>query len=319
MPTGARARRSAPLSERAFHDWARQHLPAGRRGRLPLGDDAAALRLGPNQFLLLSSDALVENIHFRRLTPARLIGQAATAVNLSDIAAKGGRPAAMLVDLLVPPGTPMAWAQSVLLGAEQMAARFGCHVVGGDTKPSPTRTVVGVSVGWIARGPIPTRSGATPGDVVVTTGFTGFGGAFRHDLTGSMRVVPRILEGQALRPIAHAMIDTSDGVADAAHLVAGASRSKIVLVAERLPIHPRLRQRHRSLAQQIRAAFYGGDYELLATLSPSGLSRARSALRRIGNSLTVIGRVERGRGAWIELAGRERPLPRAGWQHFARR
>ena len=269
--------------------------------------------------MLLSSDALIENVHFRNTTPPNLIGQAATAVNLSDIAAKGGRPAAMLIDLLAPPGTPARWAQSVLLGAERMAARFGCHVVGGDTKPSPTRTVVGVSVGWIGRGPIPARSGAQPGDLVVTTGYVGFGGAYRTDTTGSLRVVPRIAEGRVMGPVVHAMTDTSDGIADAAHLVAEASRCKIVLRAEALPLHPRLRRRGWTFSRQIRTAFYGGDYELFATVAPSRFAGVRAMLRRIGCRLSVIGVVEKGRGAWLEHGGRRRPLPLAGWRHFDRR
>lgn len=317
MPTSRRRRRPSALAEREFHRWVRRHLPAGRIGPLPIGDDAAALPVGRNRYLLLSSDALIERVHFRRTSPPSLVGEAATAVNLSDIAAKGGRPAAMLIDLLAPPGTPERWAHEVLLGAERMAARFGCHVVGGDTKPSPTRSVVGVSVGWMERRPLPARSRARAGDWVVTTGFVGFGGAYRSDRTESLRIVPRVPEGQALGRFAQAMTDTSDGVADAAHLVAEASHRRIILQAELLPLHPRLRQMGRPFSQQLRAAFYGGDYELFATMMPAHLPRASAALRRLGCPLTVIGRVEEGRGAWLERRGRLRPLPLAGWRHFA--
>jgi thiamine-monophosphate kinase len=314
MPT-TRGRRGV-LGERTFHRWVRTHLPAGRSGLLPIGDDAAGLAVGRNRVVLLSSDAFIENIHFRRTAPPRLVGEAVAAANLSDIAAKGGRPAALLIDLLAPPGTPISWAQSVLLGAERMAARFGCHVVGGDTKPSPTRTVVGVSVGWVGRSSIPTRRGARPGDVVVTTGVVGLGGAYRRDPIRSLRIVPRIPEGLILGPVAHAMTDTSDGVADAAHLIAKGSRRKVVLVAEKLPLHPQLRGRDPPTLAQLRSAFYGGDYELFATLDPSRVAPLRSALRRLGTALTVIGRVEKGDGAWLAQAGVERPLPRAGWRHF---
>jgi thiamine-monophosphate kinase len=316
MPTPRGRRRSSPLGEREFHRWIRDHLPAGRTGPLPIGDDAAALPVGRNRLVLLSSDALIENVHFRPTTPPSLVGEAATAVNLSDIAAKGGRPAAMLIDLLAPPGTPERWARAVLEGAERMAARFGCHVVGGDTKPSPTRTVVGVSVGWAAARSLPKRSGARPGDLIATTGYVGFGGAFRSDVTTALRVVPRVLEGQALGEIAHAMTDTSDGVADAAHLVAEASGCRIILQAELLPLYPRLRRPGRTFSQELRDAFYGGDYELFATLEPARLHRALAALRRLKCPLTVIGRVEEGRGAWLERNGRLRPLPLAGWRHF---
>jgi thiamine-monophosphate kinase len=317
MPPPTRRHRASPLAERAFHRWVRAHLPAGRSGLLPIGDDAAALAVGRKRIVLLSSDVLIEDVHFRRNSPPALIGGAATAVNLSDIAAKGGRPAAVLIDLLAPPGTPMHWARSVLQGAERMAARFGCHVVGGDTKPSPTRSVVGMSVGWVGREPIPTRGGARPGDAVVTTGYVGFGGAHRFDSTGSLRVTPRIPEGRVLGPFAHAMTDTSDGVADAAHLVAEASRRKVILEAGRLPLHPRLQNSRQPFRRRLGTAFYGGDYELFATVEPRRVPRLEAALRRIGCPLTVIGRVESGRGAWLEQKGRTAPLPVAGWRHFA--
>ncbi|MGA7846653.1 MAG: AIR synthase related protein, partial [Thermoplasmata archaeon] len=87
------------LGERAFHRWVRTHLPAGRSGMLPIGDDAAGLAVGRNRVVLLSSDAFIENVHFRRAAPPRLVGEAVAAANLSDIAAKGGRPAAVLIDL----------------------------------------------------------------------------------------------------------------------------------------------------------------------------------------------------------------------------
>jgi thiamine-monophosphate kinase len=314
MPT-PRGRRH-PISEREFHRWVRMHLPAGRSGLLPIGDDAAALAVGRNRVILLTSDAFVEDVHFRRSSPPRRIGEAVSAVNLSDLAAKGGRPAAILIDLLMPPGTPTDWARSVLLGAEGMAARYGCHVVGGDTKPSATRTVVGFSMGWSSGKSLPTRRGAEPGDVVVTTGPVGFGGAHRSDVNGSLRVRPRIPEGQRLAPLAHAMTDTSDGIAEAAHLIAKGSRRKIVLVAEALPLHPRLRRRGQSMGQRLYAAFYGGDYELFATMDRSRVPRARAALRPLRCPLTVVGRVEKGQGAWLERGGRLQPLPHAGWRHF---
>lgn len=311
--------RRVVLGEREFHRWVRAHLPAGHAGRLPIGDDAAALSVGRHRTVLLSSDALIENVHFLRTSPPERIGAAATAVNLSDIAAKGGRPAAVLIDLLVPTDTAGAWARSVLRGAERMAARFGCHVLGGDTKPSETRSVVGVSVGWAGPGHIPTRDGARPGDLVVTTGVVGFGGAHRSNITASLDVLPRVAEGEFLGPVAHAMTDTSDGIAEAAHLIAEASHCRVILVAEALPLHPRLGRSGRPTDGQLEAAFYGGDYELFATLPPERLRSTQSTLRRRGGGVTVIGRVEPGRGAWLERGGHRGPLPFAGWQPFARR
>ncbi len=317
MPIRQGGRRS--LRERDFHRWLRTHLPAGQRGLLPLGDDAAALPVGPHRVVLLSSDALVDGVHFVRSTPGRRIGEAAAAVNLSDIAAKGGVPAALLIDLLVPVGTPAAWARSVVRGAESVAARYGCHVVGGDTKPSRTRAVIGTVLGWAASADIPTRGGARPGDVVVTTGWVGHGGAFRSNISRLLRVQPRIREGWVLGPAAHAMTDTSDGIAEGARLLAAASGHRLVLRADQLPLHPRLRRAGAPTARQLEAAFYGGDYELLATVDPAAVPGLVRALHRLHCRLSVVGRVERGRGVWLQGRGPPAPMPRFGWRHFEAR
>ena len=316
MPRPGRGPRSGALEERTFHRWLRSNLPAGRSGLLPLGDDAAALPVGRNRSVLLSSDALIEGVHFWRRSPPILVGEAAAAVNLSDIAAKGGRPAALLIDVLVPEGTAESWARSVLRGVERMGQRFGCHVVGGDTKPSRTRTVVGVSVGWGGRGRLARRGGARVGDVVITTGVVGFGGANRGNITQSLRIQPRIREGLVLAPSVHSMTDTSDGIADAAHLVAEASGRRVVLEESRLPFHPDLLRGRVSRSGRLARAFYGGDYELFATAPSPRIPALRARLRRMKCPLTVIGRVERGSGAWLDRGGRLRPLPRAGWRHF---
>lgn len=283
---------------------------------LPIGDDTAALPVGRHRILLLTSDALVENVHFRRTTPARRVGEAAAAFNLSDLAAKGGVPAALLIDLLGPPGTPSSWARSVLLGAESMAARYGCHVVGGDTKPSRTRAVLGMAAGWVSRDALPSRRGARPGDAVVTTGWVGHGGAYRTDLNRLLQVRPRIREGQLLARVAHSMTDTSDGIAESARLLADGSGCRVVLVEEALPLHPRLRASGRAGPRAMALAFYGGDYELLATVDPGDVPDLVRALRRTHCRLTVVGRVERGRGAWLERSGRSKRMPPLGWRHF---
>ena len=291
-----------------------------------MGDDTAALPIGLDRVVLLTSDALVEGYHFLPKSPPRAIGAAAAAVSLSDIAAKGGRPVAFLLDLLLPPGTPETWARSVVDGAEAELARYGAHLVGGDTKPSPRRTVVGMLVGTGCRDRLAPRTGARPGDVIVTTGTVGRGGSAlrawnrarnsRRAGARLLRVRPRVREGPRLARWAHAMLDTSDGLADSARLLASASRVRVVIEAERLPIDPGLDRTVRAPRDRLRHAFLGGDYELLASLPPSQVRPARVALRRLGCPLTEIGRVERGSGAWLEESGRRRRMPEGGWRPF---
>ena len=316
-----------PIDERSFHAWLAAHLPAGRTGRLPLGDDAAALSPPPGRVVVLTTDALVEGTHFLPGASPERIGAAAAAVNLSDLAAKGARPAALLLAVIVPPGTPRSWVIALTRGAERMGERFGAPVIGGDTKPGPVRSVVGVAVGWGKQGRLAPRTAARPGDVLVTTGVVGRGGlaarALRargvrsvRALAGMLEVEPRVAEGQVLARTVHAMLDTSDGIADSARLLAGSSHRKVVVEEEQLPWAPGLERAARSPAERRAIAFYGGDYELLAALAPADLGRATRAVRSVGGTLRSIGRVERGRGAWLRYDGHEVPMPPGDWRPF---
>lgn len=321
-----RHRRVGTISEDRFHRWARRALPAGRGGLLPLGDDAAAIPLKGREVALLTTDALSEGSHFLARSPPRSIGRAAAAASLSDLAAKGGVPVALLVDLLVPPRTPERWAREVLAGAEEEAARFGAHVVGGDTKPARTRVVVGTAFGRARRDRLAPRTRARPGDLVAVTGAVGRGGLAALGLNGRptaralrdlLDIRPRVREGPVLARFARAMLDTSDGLAQATRLLAEASRVRVEVRVEDLPLHPALARRLSGEGARLRQALYGGDYELLVTLPPDRLQAARAALRVLGCPFTPVGRIGRGRGAW--LVGREgRParMPPPGWRPF---
>ncbi|MGA8663828.1 MAG: thiamine-phosphate kinase [Thermoplasmata archaeon] len=321
-------RGSVPIREREFHAWLAAHLAAGTDGLLPLGDDAAALTPPEGRVAVLTTDSLVEGTHFLRDSPPERVGRAAAAVSLSDAAAKGAIPAALLLALLLPRGTPARWAESVALGADRMGRRFGAPLVGGDTKPAPVRAVVSTVLAWGREEALAPRTAARSGDIVVTTGTVGHGGWAAHRWTTSGRskvqrrdalkemldVEPRVHEGLALAPWAHAMLDTSDGLAEASRLLSEASRVRVVIEEDLLPLYPAVRAL--PSADRWSAALYGGDYELLATLPPGVFVRARAAVEKEGGRLTVIGRIDRGAGAWLESAGSRRVMPPGGWQPF---
>jgi thiamine-monophosphate kinase len=321
-PTGDRS-----IRERSFHRWLAANLPAGRPGPLGIGDDAAELRPPPRQVAVVSTDSLVEGTHFLPGSSPALVGRAATAVSLSDIAAKGARPAGVLLALIVPPGTPERWARQAALGAEREAAQFGVHLVGGDTKPGPTRTLVSTVIGWARRDRLIPRSGAKPGDLLVSTGTVGRGGLAyerlrrgpkRGALAEMLAVRPRVREGAALARFATAMIDSSDGLAEASRLLAEASQVKVVLEERRLPLAPGLRS-IRSARTRRRLAFFGGDYELLAAVPARRVAAAQRAVRTVGGSLTPVGRVERGTGALLDTGRSVVPMPEPGWRPFEHR
>lgn len=320
---------TGPVRERAFHAWLRRRLPSGRRGPLPLGEDVAAIPLGRGHFALLTTDALSEGTHFRRESPPEAIGAATIGASLSDLASKGATPTVALVDLLVPAGTPQQWLERVTQGAERMCGRFGATIVGGDTKPAAGRSVVGTMVGLSQGRHLPGRRSARAGDAVVTTGTVGRGGvaasalgrsrATVAELRALLTIEPRVSEGRVLAPRVRAMTDSSDGLAEAARLIADASRARIELTEATLPWAPGLLRRARDPRDRRRLAFYGGDYELVATLPRRQLAAARRGVARVGGSLTEIGRVTRGTGAWLvpESGGAPVPLAPAGWDPFA--
>lgn len=321
--------RTAPFSERDFHAWARRHLAAGALGPLPLGDDTAAVEVD-GAVALLTTDALVEGTHFLPSSPAEAVGRAVASASLSDVAAKGGRPVALLLDLLLPRTTPGAWARSVCRGAEKAMAETGAHLVGGDTKSSPHRVVVGTVLALADPRHLAPRSGARPGDLLVTTGWVGRGGSaslsLREGATPSTRelvrllaIQPRLAEGRALVRHARAMLDTSDGIAESAHLLAEASHVRVEIDSALLPWDRALLRRVPEVERRIGVAFFGGDYELLASVPPGRVRAAQRAVREAGGTLTVVGRVGRGRGAVLRRdSGAVRALPRAGWDPFGR-
>ncbi len=323
----ARARRvgKTPLNERAFHAWLSRRLPWGSAGLLPLGDDAAALRPPEGELVVASVDSFVQGHHFLPDTPPELLGRAAVAAGLSDVASKGARPCAILLAVVVPVGTPQRWAERLVLGAERTAAAAGAHVVGGDTKPGPTPMVAGVAFGWAPPDRLRARSAARPGELLVTTGTVGRGGASSIGLSERgprreravarmLELTARVREGPVLARYARAQLDTSDGLAESARLLARASRVRVVVDEASLPWDRRLLrlppERRRTIG------FYGGDYELLATVPPSVVGRARAALARLGCPLRVIGTIGIGRGAFLRVGAREIELPHAGWQPF---
>jgi thiamine-monophosphate kinase len=306
---GGRAR----FKERSFHRWL-----AGRFGADP------GVAVGGHRVALLTTDAFVEGVHFLPRSPPRAVGAAVVGASLSDLAAKGAAPAALLLDVLVPPSTPEAWARALVLGAARRLTAFGARLVGGDTKPSATRTVVGTLLGWGDDRYLAPRSAAWAGDLLVTTGTVGRGAIAARRLPAGrrgsarameelLRIEPRVVEGRLLAQRAHAMLDTSDGLAESAHLLAEASRVRVALDAERLPL---ARGLSRPGSRGGTEAFFGGDYELLAAIAPKDFAPLRRALAGVGTALTIVGRVERGRGAILRAEGGAFALPRAGWDPF---
>ncbi|MGH3023265.1 MAG: thiamine-phosphate kinase, partial [Gaiellaceae bacterium] len=237
-----------------------------RRG-LAGGQDAEGAVLAGG--VVVTTDALVEDVHFRRAwTGWRDLGWKAAAVNLSDLAAMGAEPEALLVALVLPADT----------GAEAVAelyeglAETGVPVEGGDVTRGAELAVVVTAVGRSER--VPGRAGARPGDVLVVTGPLGAAAAglhaLREALTGFDELVARhrrpplrLEEGRRLARVAHALVDLSDGIAGDAARIAERSGCRIVLEPERIPHAPGI-----EAVADLPFWTMGEDYELLAALAP---------------------------------------------------
>lgn len=245
-------------------------------------NDAAQLEGG----LVVTQDALVEGVHFRLdWTTHRELGYKAAAVNLSDLAASGADPQALLVGLGAPGETELDDVLELYAGLNEP----GVPIVGGDTTRAESLYLSVTALGRSER--VPGRDGAKPGDRLVVTGPLGMAGAaFRAGRHA--RPPLRLEEGRRLAAVAHALIDVSDGLAvDAGHL-ADRSGCRIVIELERVPLAP---------GATVDDLGFGEDYELLAA-TPDPLEFA------------VIGRCEEGKGLEIRRDGN--PVALSGWDHF---
>ena len=270
-----------------------------------IGDDTAVLEGG----VVVTQDVLVEDVHFRfDWTSWSDLGYKAAAVNLSDLAAAGAEPEALLVCLGLPPRTAVADVVALYEGLNEPAV----PVRGGDTTSSDRLYLTVTAIGRSAR--VPGRAGARPGDVLVVTGPVGGAAAGLRvleaglsgfdDLVRAHRRPPyRLDAARELAPVAHALVDLSDGIAGDATRVAEQSGCRLEVDVDRLP-------RWAGIEAVGDDPFwtFGEDYELLAALAPQDAERL---------PFTTVGRCVPGEGVGLTAGGR--PLHVRGWDHFAGR
>lgn len=292
---------------------------------LGIGDDGAVLDGDPA--VVLVHDMLVEDVHFRwRTATPDDVGHRALAVNLSDIAAMGAEPVAVLVGLGMPAGPAgAAIVAGLYAGMEALAAATGCTIAGGDTTRA-RQTVVGVTVVGRMRPGVPPvrRDGARPGDLLYVTGPLG-GSAAGLAILEQVRAIPddprlrtrhlrphaRLAEGAALAGAgAHAMLDCSDGLGIDLQRMALASGVRAVLDLDRVPVDEGVPRVAALLGRDpVDLAVAGGeDYELIVALPPGPTPE--------GVHLLPIGHVETGApGLCVRRDGREVTLDDLGWDH----
>ncbi len=302
-----------PATERRLIEIIRRAARRAPAVRVGIGDDCAVLEPTAGSLLLATTDLLIEDVHFRRrwATPTD-VGWKSLAVNVSDIAAMGGRPRWGLIALACPETVTLEEAEAFYGGAQALATEHEVAIVGGDTSASPRGWIVNVTLlGEAVRAPL-LRSTARPGDVIAVTGSLGRSAAglalleanpapagvpsdARADVTGAhLRPRPRTREGQWLSEAGGvtAMIDLSDGLAtDLGHLCEE-SRVGARVDLGRIPVADSVRAVARALGRETVhwAAAGGEDYELLLTCSPDAFDRlARGLEHATGAKLTAVG------------------------------
>jgi thiamine-monophosphate kinase len=331
----------ADLGERAAIERVRARLPAPPPWVLVgIGDDAAVIAPARNHLEVLTTDALVEGIHFdRAYVPPAAIGHKALAANLSDLAAMGAQPRAALLSLILPAALNVAALDALLDGWLALATRHDVALIGGNVSRSPGPLVVDVTaVGAVRPRRALTRGGARPGDDLYVSGSVGGAHAGRLALRqtaagGAADPWMAVCEAQFLAPeprvrlglllarnrVATSCVDLSDGLGDAVRQLAMASRVGAIVEADRLPLPDPARRwfEEREKLDPVAAAVAGGeDYELLFTVGARRRRALAAVLRQAGGlPCTRIGTVTAARALVLRRAAGTEPLP-AGFAHF---
>jgi thiamine-monophosphate kinase len=296
---------------------------------LGIGDDAALLRVRGDSELALTTDALIEGVHFLPGAPARSLGHRALAVNLSDIAAMGASPSWALLSLNLP-AIDETWLSEFASGFGALAQNHGVSLVGGNLSHGPLSITVQLA-GLVAPGQALRRDGARVGDELYVSGTPGDAAQgcallrenrpardedARYLLQRFEYPTPRVTLGETLRGVASACIDVSDGLyADATRLL-DASGCGAELPIENLPLSGALA---RTLGDQAwRAALRGGeDYELCFAVSPERVRHLPGIADRVGCRLTRLGVLVAPSGLTLTSGGNPLALSICGFEHFS--
>ncbi|MDY7579859.1 thiamine-phosphate kinase [Herbaspirillum sp. RTI4] len=311
------------LIARFFH-----RAPAvGSRAALGIGDDCALFSPAPGMQLAVSSDMLVEGRHFFADADPALLGHKCLAVNLSDLAAMGAKPLAFTLALALPTADPL-WLAPFSQGLLACADLYSCELIGGDTTQGPLNICITI-FGEIPPAQALRRDAAQIGDDIWVSGTLGDArlalAGYRKEIpldaatlaTAAPRLhapTPRVALGLALRGVAHAAIDLSDGLAGDLQHILDRSGTGACINADALPIGPMLRSQ--TVELQRRFALSGGDdYELCFTAAPARREQVLAAASGVG--VTCIGKIEARSGLRIvDHAGLTLMLPITSFDHF---
>lgn len=288
--------------------------------RLGIGDDCALLSIPEGYELAVTADTMVENVHFFAGADPKQLGHKLLAVNLSDLAAMGAKPLSVMLALTLPK-VDEAWLADFAQGFLDLAARYSIDLIGGDTTSGPLTLTV-QAMGLVPKGQALQRSAARPGDWIYVTGNLGDAGLglkicqgypCAQPATALKRFhqpEPRCSEGQALRGIANACIDISDGLAgDLGHILE-LSGVGAAIEWDALPLSREVKTYIEATGDWQLPLTAGDDYELCFTVSPKKTSTLPFDCHKIGM-------IEPEPGLRLNKSGTTHFLKAQGYEHFS--
>lgn len=302
-------------------------------GEQAIEDDCAIVPINGRYFMLFTTDVITQKSHIPPTALPRQIGYYACAVNLSDIAAKGGEPKGLLFATTYPPDTKVDFVMEIAEGISECAKRYSVPVLGGDTKEGNELTIAGMAIGIVRDTMLLRRRGAKPGDAVYITGTVGRGGAAYLSLQYGyeqkratkdlLEITPRL---ETMRQIARigcitSAIDTSDGVAAALQQIGELNDVGFQIEANALPVDEKAKQV--SARFNIRLEdfiFYGGDYEVVFTVDASKEKEFEMKCRKKKLEVKKIGQVTAKKSIMLLYENRKVvDLGQYGYEHFSQR
>jgi len=299
---------------------------------IPFGDDTSAVDMGHDKLAVIKMDMLVGKTDVPKTMSLWQAARKAVIMNISDLAAKGAQPLALLASIGVPPDLTETDIQQIGKGLNAGAREYNAYILGGDTNEASDLIISCMALGVCSKHHLIKRSGAKPGEYVAVTGSFGKAASGLKILMNSLSapensgvlvdsvLMPkaRVKEGLVLAQsrLATASIDSSDGLAWSLHELSRASNVGFHL--DKLPVAPEVE----SFAEihgfdSVELALYGGEeYELLVTIKPKLWQEAKKAVENVGGSLIKLGRVTEEKQLLLQTDGKLVSIEARGWEHF---
>jgi thiamine-monophosphate kinase len=320
------------LGERKIIELIMECLDPMPNNPVPFGDDVSAVDIGHDKLAVIKTDMLVGKTDVPKNMSLLQAARKAVVMNISDLAAKGAKPLAILASIGVPFDITEMGILQLGKGMNAGAREYDTYVLGGDTNEASDLVISCMALGVCHKDSLITRSGSKPGDYVAVTGWFGKTAAglrilmndlsapnIREELVNSVLMPKaRVKEGLALArtKAATASIDSSDGLAWSFHEISRASN--VGFFIESLPVAPEVEKFAEIYnLDSIDLALYGGEeYELLVTVKPKLWQYAKEAVENVGGDLIKVGQVTRDRHILLRRDGKTVAIEARGWEHF---